>query len=701
MRIFKWLGYAVAGMLALVVLCVGLVAVLFNPNDHKADIERLAEQETQRKLTLEGDLKLSVFPWLAVEVGAAQLGERPGFGDQPFVSFERARLSIRLLPLLRGDIEIGDVLLDKPNIRLITDERGRHNWSDLAEGENKSTAPAADSTEPNVRASVASLRIANGTVVVDDRKEKTHTAIRDFNFSTGNISAAKPFDLQIAMVVEQDKQPPTPIKLSAVVSADFEAQKHVLKDFQFESRWYGASSHDKKNEGVPLTLRVQSLAVDVKQQTFAIEGMNLAFGDAKISGAVAGKEIFDAPQFTGQIELAQLSPRELMRQLGIDPPVTRDAGALKKLSLQAQISASKTTLAMQKVQLKLDDTTASGELSLVDFAAGAVRFDLNLDRIDFDRYLPPPEPTTAKATPAGEGSPTPIPVETLRAINARGDLRIGDAKFSGMKLAKLHVGVNAHDGDVRFAPTDAAIYGGEYRGSLAINAAGKTPQLTIESHASNVDFAPLLKDMFQTQKISGHGQANVKATASGVDTLALQKTLAGNLDFNVTNGAFEGTDLWYEIKRARALLNRQASPERTGAARTAFTACKGSGVIENGVLTNNDLNIAMQFLKVGGQGKVDIVKSRLDYKLDVQVLRMTDDRKTDDHTTDERKTDEPDAAELVDAQIPVKITGSLASPSVQVDVEGMVKARAKQELDKQKDKMRDKLQDKLKDLFKR
>jgi AsmA protein len=124
-------------------------------------------------------------------------------------------------------------------------------------------------------------------------------------------------------------------------------------------------------------------------------------------------------------------------------------------------------------------------------------------------------------------------------------------------------------------------------------------------------------------------------------------------------------------------------------------------VIENGVLTNNDLTMAMQFLKVGGQGKVDIVKSRLDYKLDVQVLRMTDDRKTDDHTTDERKTDEPDAAELVDAQIPVKITGSLASPSVQVDVEGMVKARAKQELDKQKDKMRDKLQDKLKDLFKR
>jgi AsmA protein len=166
----------------------------------------------------------------------------------------------------------------------------------------------------------------------------------------------------------------------------------------------------------------------------------------------------------------------------------------------------------------------------------------------------------------------------------------------------------------------------------------------------------------------------------------MQKTLAGNLDFNVTNGAFEGTDLWYEIKRARAVIDRQAIPERTGAARTLFTSCKGSGVIQNGILTNNDLDMAMQFLKVAGQGTVDTVKNTLDYKLNVVVLRMNDD---------------PAAADIVDAQIPVKVSGSLSSPTIRPDVQGMVKARVKQEVEKQKEKVREKLQDKLQDLLRR
>ena len=91
------------------------------------------------------------------------------------------------------------------------------------------------------------------------------------------------------------------------------------------------------------------------------------------------------------MQLTPLSPRDLLRDLGIAAPVTRDTAVLQKLSLQAQLLATKSSVAMQNVQLQLDDTTATGQLSLVDFDSAALRFDLNLDRIDFDRYLPPPE----------------------------------------------------------------------------------------------------------------------------------------------------------------------------------------------------------------------------------------------------------------------------------------------------------------------
>src|SRR5712671_173232 len=146
MRILKWVGYLIAGMLALCALGIALVTMFFDPNKYKNDIERIAESHLHRRLTLQGDLKLSFFPWVAVELGAAQLGDRPGFGNQPFVSVDQARLSLRLAPLLRGAIEIGDVRLNKPSIRLTTDERGRHNWSDLV-GEDRAAATETRKSE--------------------------------------------------------------------------------------------------------------------------------------------------------------------------------------------------------------------------------------------------------------------------------------------------------------------------------------------------------------------------------------------------------------------------------------------------------------------------------------------------------------------------------------------------------------------------
>jgi AsmA protein len=162
------------------------------------------------------------------------------------------------------------------------------------------------------------------------------------------------------------------------------------------------------------------------------------------------------------------------------------------------------------------------------------------------------------------------------------------------------------------------------------------------------------------------------------------------LDFKVADGALEGTDLWYEIRRARAVLKQQAIPERSGPARTAFTALTGSGVMKNGVLSNNDLNVAMQYLKVTGQGTVDIPASTLDYKLLAAVLKIP-----------REGADAAQVQDLVDAEIPVKITGSLTDPKVRPDLEGYLKNELKQRVDKEKGKVEEKLKDKLKDLFKR
>jgi AsmA protein len=290
-------------------------------------------------------------------------------------------------------------------------------------------------------------------------------------------------------------------------------------------------------------------------------------------------------------------------------------------------------------------------------------------------------------------APIAVPVELLRSLNARGTLNVGAAVFAGVQYSNLRIGVNAAGGRLRVFPSEAQMYGGQYHGDISIDASGRIPRLSFDEHLTGIDFAPLLKDMLETQRMSGRGNAAIKATASGADSAALLRTLTGTLEFHVDDGALEGADLWYEIRRARALLKKQSPPERSGPERTAFTAISASGTLSNGVLSSDDLKVAMRYLQVTGHGTADLPASTLDYHLDATVLRIPEEGAA------------AEAQDIVGLRIPVLVTGTFAAPKVRPDVSALLKARVQQEIDKRKDevkqKLQDKLQDKLKDLFKR
>src|SRR5262245_9899370 len=99
MRVLKILAWVVGGVVALLIVAAGAVMLLVDPNDYKDRVAAAVEAKTGRKLTLSGDLKLSVFPWLALETGEAKLGNAAGFGPGPFVTLEGADVGVKLFPL--------------------------------------------------------------------------------------------------------------------------------------------------------------------------------------------------------------------------------------------------------------------------------------------------------------------------------------------------------------------------------------------------------------------------------------------------------------------------------------------------------------------------------------------------------------------------------------------------------------------------
>ena len=109
LRIVAW----IAGLLVVLVVVASIVLpMIVDPNDYKDDIADLVKSKTGRTLAIEGDIGLSVFPWLAVEIGPTSLSNADGFSAQPFASVNDVQVRIKLLPLLRKQVEMDTVVLD-------------------------------------------------------------------------------------------------------------------------------------------------------------------------------------------------------------------------------------------------------------------------------------------------------------------------------------------------------------------------------------------------------------------------------------------------------------------------------------------------------------------------------------------------------------------------------------------------------------
>jgi AsmA protein len=314
-------------------------------------------------------------------------------------------------------------------------------------------------------------------------------------------------------------------------------------------------------------------------------------------------------------------------------------------------------------------------------------FELALDRIDLDRYRAPVVAAPAKVPPAkAPAKPTELPSETLKGLQLKGIATIGSLIVSGMNLTQVHVGIESEGGVTRIAPAKARLYGGEYSGEVALDERGSVPTLKLDQTMGGVDIAQLLKDFAKTQRFSGHGTVTTNLTAHGKDSDAMTRSLSGRVTANLADGAIEGLDLWFEVNRAMALVQKQVPPAGGGSGRTKFDAFKASADVTNGVATTKDLNVASQNLHITGQGSSNLVSEAISYQVKATLFKSAPAANA--------------ASAGVLAEVPLDISGTMSAPRVRPDLEGMARARVQQELEKHKGELQQKLQDKLKQFLK-
>lgn len=117
---------------ALLVTLAALVLVLQDANEYKPEIEAWLSAQVGSDVRIEGEVNLSVYPWIGLRVERIRIASLPEYGEQPLVSATGAVIRMRLGPLLRDrEIVLDRFVLDRPVITLRRLADGRANWHPL------------------------------------------------------------------------------------------------------------------------------------------------------------------------------------------------------------------------------------------------------------------------------------------------------------------------------------------------------------------------------------------------------------------------------------------------------------------------------------------------------------------------------------------------------------------------------------------
>ena len=745
-KLIKLLFGLLVLIFVLIVAAAIILPMVINPNDYKPQIIEAVKQQTGRDLAIEGDIGLSVFPKVGLNLGRTSLSNAQGFDGQSFASMDAVNIQVALMPLLDKKVEMDEIVLEGLSLNLQRNKDGRTNWDDLAKPPaeaDKQAKPAKQksSEQPQLESLViGGIRIKDANILWQDEQNGQRYEIRSFNLVSGPLTQGDPVDIELNTAFVSGKpKVDGKLSLTAVIKADVDQATYTLTGMNFTLDATGetlpaeqlklvlaadpvvvklkqqaiditgmnlsvdANGKDLPGGAVKLTLTANPVAVNLKQQTLQVDALDLNTLGMSIKGAIKGQSITgDKPQFNGNIAVAEFNARDVLQQLGQEAPVTADNSTLTRVSASFDLAATTSSAALNNLKARLDDTSLDGKLAVTDFASQAITFDLNLDEINLDRYLPPPaegkaKPAAASPAPAATGGgkePELIPVDALRKLNANGTARITKLIANKLKVNDIVVKVNASGGKANIKPS-ASLYQGKFDANVTVDARKQTPALSIGSNLNGVQIEPLLKDLQGEAKLAGVTRAKVNVTAVGNTESAVKKTLNGNASFSFKDGALVGVNIAKLIRDGMAKLNGKPATRTNEPEKTDFSSLGGTAKITNGVVNNNDFKMSSPLLRITGAGKADLVRENLDYLLKTAIVGTLQGQGG------------KELSQLKGVTIPIKVTGPFSNPSYKPDLSSAltdtVKKKAEEKVKEKeteiKQQLQDKLQDKLKGLF--
>jgi uncharacterized protein involved in outer membrane biogenesis len=555
-------------VLALVALLIALFVWWFDWNMLKPWVERRVEAQTGREFHIDGnlDVDLSLAPKVTFE--RVRFANMDGARDREMATSDRVEFRLRLLPLLRGDVELPYLSLAKPWLLLERDAKGRQNWV-LKGGE----------FDPEALPDIESMRVDAGKLEIRDAVKRT-----DIDVAVRSGDPAKDSRVAPLLVDGSGTYIGNAFKIdgridSPLVLADQQRPYHI----------------DLRANAGPTHATAKGYVL----QPLKLAGMNLQFG---LRGPDMGL---------------------LFPLLGVAIPTT------PPYRMAGQLSRKGKTWHYDDFTGMLGDSDIAGDTA---FTQGGERPFLKADvvskRLDFDDlagFVGAPPQTGGKETASAEQKreaaqlraksrvlpDEPFDLAKLRGMDA--DVRWKAHRVNAPKLPieAMDMHLFVEDAVLRLAPLDFQVAGGHVASTIRMDARRDTIATRADIKATGLNLPKLFPTAELTDTSVGRIGGRLNLTAEGNSIARMAATADGEVGALMGRGRISNLLMEYAGIDIAESIKFLLTKDRTIPIRCAYA----DFAVKQGIATSRQMAFDTDDTVIFGSGRIDLRDERLDLLL--------------------------------------------------------------------------------------
>ncbi|WP_372881045.1 AsmA family protein [Psychromonas sp.] len=626
-----------AGLVVIFLLAAVVLVVTIDPNDYKQQIQAQVKNTINRDLSINGDISWAFYPQLAFSSGEIELHNPDGFNRKNLLKIDQAMVGINILPLLKGQIQIGEITLNGLVLNLITNKDGSSNLDNMGNTTSKS-----------------------------DAKEQTVTPTTDPGKTQESVFFA-PENLQLAGV--------------------------NINDAQIEIQDLKAGTTNKADiKKIHLGKFSPGQETDLSMQTDAII-------DAMVAELNLQSKLLVSADLT-TIELKQLALSALLTGEDLpNGKINSSVNADLKYNLDSmKAELSNLLVKLDQIQLSGNLSLQTKNLTTVRFALKGNQWDL-APYLPQSEQTETAENSSGKT--AGKNTQEQEPdLSILNSLDVDGTLSIEGIQASGLTIGKIDSKIIIKKGKAQLTPLTAELYQGFLNVDASLENNRGLNSYQIASNLKDVQIRPLLIDAAKIDYLSGTTAFNFAGKGQGLTATKIKTGLTGNGDFKLTDGELYGVNIPQEIRILKAKLQGKALPTEADIKKTDFALLSGNFTVKNAIVDNQKLLMLSPVIRLDGSGLADILKETLDYRLSVTPLSKSSEE-TAQTDLDGLSIPLLIKGSFTDPKFSLDTQGVIKEKldAEKKRLEEKIKKESEQKIEEEKKKLEDKLKGKINKLF--